>query len=148
MKCPFCSNSDTQVKDSRPSEDGLTIRRRRSCPVCNSRFTTFERVQLRELTVIKKDGEKRVFDRDKLTRSINVAVRKRPVNADQVENLVNSIVHRLESMGESEVLSSLIGEMVMEGLKLIDDVAYIRFASVYRNFREAKDFEKIVVNLE
>jgi len=139
---------DTQVKDSRPSEDGLTIRRRRSCPSCNSRFTTFERVQLRELTVIKKDGEKRVFDRDKLTRAINVAVRKRPVNADQVENLVNSIVHRLESMGESEVPSSLIGEMVMEGLKIIDDVAYIRFASVYRNFREAKDFEKFVGNLE
>lgn len=148
MKCPFCSNMDTQVKDSRPSEDGLTIRRRRSCPSCNSRFTTFERVQLRELTVIKKDGEKRVFDRDKLTRAINVAVRKRPVNADQVENLVNSIVHRLESMGESEVPSSLIGEMVMEGLKIIDDVAYIRFASVYRNFREAKDFEKFVGNLE
>lgn len=148
MKCPFCSNPDTQVKDSRPSEDGLTIRRRRLCPSCQSRFTTFERVQLRELVVIKKDGEKRVFDRDKLTRAINVAVRKRPVNADQVENLVNSIVHRLESMGESEVPSSLIGEMVMEGLKTIDDVAYIRFASVYRNFREAKDFEKFVGNLE
>lgn len=148
MKCPFCSNTDTQVKDSRPSEDGLTIRRRRLCPKCNSRFTTFERVQLRELIVIKKDGEKRVFDRDKLTRAINVAVRKRPVNADEVENLVNSIVHRLESTGESEVASALIGEMVMEGLKTIDDVAYIRFASVYRNFREAKDFEKFVGNLE
>jgi transcriptional repressor NrdR len=148
MKCPFCSHSDTQVKDSRPSEDGLTIRRRRFCPACNSRFTTFERVQIRELTVIKKDGEKRIFDRDKLMRAINVAVRKRPVNADQVENLVNSIVHRLESTGESEVASSLIGEMVMEGLKAIDEVAYIRFASVYRNFREAKDFEKFVGNLE
>ena len=148
MKCPFCSNMDTQVKDSRPSEDGVTIRRRRFCPACNSRFTTFERVQLRELTVIKKTGEKRVFDRDKLTRAINVAVRKRPVNAEEVENLVNSIVHRLESMGESEVPSSLIGEMVMEGLKELDDVAYIRFASVYRNFREAKDFEKFVGNLE
>jgi transcriptional repressor NrdR len=148
MKCPFCSKFDTQVKDSRPSEDGLTIRRRRFCPSCNSRFTTFERVQLRELAVIKKDGEKRVFDRDKLTRAINVAVRKRPVNSDDVENLVTSIVHRLESLGESEIPSSLIGEMVMEGLKGIDDVAYIRFASVYRNFREAKDFEKFVGNLE
>ncbi len=148
MKCPFCSNLDTQVKDSRPSEDGMTIRRRRFCPACNSRFTTFERVHLRELWVIKKDGEKRVFDRDKLTRAINVAVRKRPVSADDVENLVNSIVHKLESMGESEIPSSLIGEMVMEGLKDLDDVAYIRFASVYRNFREAKDFEKFVGNLE
>lgn len=148
MKCPFCSNLDTQVKDSRPSEDGMTIRRRRLCPSCNSRFTTFERVYLRELFVIKKDGEKRVFDRDKLTRAINVAVRKRPVNSDEVDNLVNSIVHKLESMGESEIPSSLIGEMVMEGLKNLDDVAYIRFASVYRNFREAKDFEKFVGNLE
>src|ERR1700691_4796955 len=117
MKCPFCSNIDTQVKDSRPSEDGMTIRRRRLCPSCSSRFTTFERVYLRELFVIKKDGEKRVFDRDKLTRAINVAVRKRPVNSDEVENLANSIVHKLESMGESEIPSSLIGEMVMEGLK-------------------------------
>ena len=148
MKCPFCSSLDTQVKDSRPSEDGMTIRRRRFCPACNSRFTTFERIHLRELYVIKKDGEKRVFDRDKLARAINVAVRKRPVNADDVENIVNSIVHRLESMGENEIPSSLIGEMVMEELKVIDDVAYIRFASVYRNFREAKDFEKFVGNLE
>lgn len=148
MKCPFCSNLDTQVKDSRPSEDGMTIRRRRFCPTCSSRFTTFERVQLRELFVIKKDGEKRVFDRDKLTRAINVAVRKRPVNYDDVENLVNSIVHRLESQGDSEIPSSLIGEMVMEGLKALDEVAYIRFASVYRNFREAKDFEKFVGNLD
>jgi transcriptional repressor NrdR len=148
MKCPFCSNPDTQVKDSRPSEDGLTIRRRRFCPSCNSRFTTFERVQLRELTVLKKNGERRIFDRDKLTRAISVATRKRPVNPDDVERLVNSIVQRLESGGESEVVSSLIGEMVMEGLKDLDDVAYIRFASVYRNFREAKDFEKFVGNLE
>ncbi len=148
MKCPFCNSLDTQVKDSRPSEDGMTIRRRRFCPSCNSRFTTFERVQLRELFVIKKDGEKRVFDRDKLIRAINVAVRKRPVSYDDVETLVNSIVHRLESNGESEIPSSLIGEMVMEGLKELDDVAYIRFASVYRNFREAKDFEKFVGNLD
>src|ERR1700722_9180397 len=110
MKCPFCSNPDTQVKDSRPSEDGLTIRRRRFCPACSSRFTTFERVQLRELTVIKKSGERRLFDRDKLTRAINVAVRKRPVNPDDIERLVNSIVQRLESMGESEVPSNLIGQ--------------------------------------
>jgi transcriptional repressor NrdR len=148
MKCPFCSNPDTQVKDSRPSEDGLTIRRRRFCPSCNSRFTTFERVQLRELTVLKKNGERRIFDRDKLSRAISVATRKRPVNPDDVERLVNSVVQRLESMGESEVMSSLIGEMVMEGLKDLDDVAYIRFASVYRNFREARDFEKFVGNLE
>jgi transcriptional repressor NrdR len=148
MKCPFCSNPDTQVKDSRPSEDGLTIRRRRFCPSCNSRFTTFERVQLRELTVIKKNGERRIFDRDKLTRAISVAIRKRPVSPDEVERLVNSIVQRLESSGESEVPSSLIGEMVMEGLKDLDEVAYIRFASVYRNFREGKDFEKFVGNLD
>jgi transcriptional repressor NrdR len=148
MKCPFCSNPDTQVKDSRPSEDGLTIRRRRFCPSCNSRFTTFERVQLRELTVLKKNGERRIFDRDKLTRAISVATRKRPVSPDEVERLVNSIVQRLESSGESEVPSSLIGEMVMEGLKDLDEVAYIRFASVYRNFREGKDFEKFVGNLD
>lgn len=148
MKCPFCSHADTQVKDSRPSEDGLTIRRRRFCPACNSRFTTFERVQLRELSVIKKTGERRAFDRDKLTRAINVATRKRPVSSDDVERLVSSIVQRLESGGESEVPSSLIGQMVMEGLKDLDDVAYIRFASVYRNFREAKDFEKFVGDLE
>lgn len=148
MKCPFCSHPDTQVKDSRPSEDGLTIRRRRFCPTCNSRFTTFERVQLRELTVLKKTGERRIFDRDKLTRAIHVATRKRPVSADEVEKLVSSIVQRLESSGESEIPSSLIGEMVMEGLKELDPVAYIRFASVYRDFREAKDFEKFVGDLD
>ena len=148
MKCPFCSNPDTQVKDSRPSEDGLTIRRRRFCPACNSRFTTFERVQLRELTVLKKNGERRIFDRDKLSRAISVATRKRPVNPDDVDRLVSSIVQRLESTGESEIQSSLIGEMVMEGLKDLDEVAYIRFASVYRNFREGKDFEKFVGNLD
>jgi len=148
MKCPFCSNPDTQVKDSRPSEDGLTIRRRRFCPSCNSRFTTFERVQLRELTVLKKNGERRVFDRDKLIRSISVATRKRPVTQEDVERLVNSIVQKLESGGESEVVSSQIGEMVMEGLKDLDDVAYIRFASVYRSFREATDFEKFASNLD
>src|ERR1700735_3553097 len=124
MKCPFCSNPDTQVKDSRPSEDGLTIRRRRFCPSCHSRFTTFERVQRRELTVRKKNGERRIFDRDKLIRSISVATRKRPVSQEDVERLVNSIVQKLESGGESEVESSHIGEMVMEGLKDLDDVAY------------------------
>lgn len=148
MKCPFCSNLDTQVKDSRPSDDGLTIRRRRFCTACNSRFTTFERVQLRELAVIKKNGERRAFDRDKLTRAINIAVRKRPITSDDVERLINSITQKLESSGENEVPSSLIGEMVMEGLKGLDEVAYIRFASVYRNFREGKDFEKFVGNLD
>lgn len=148
MKCPFCSHADTQVKDSRPSEDGLTIRRRRFCPSCNSRFTTFERVQLRELTVLKKTGERRIFDRDKLTRAIYVATRKRPVSSEDVEKLVSSIVQKLESSGESEIASNQIGEMVMEGLKDLDPVAYIRFASVYRNFREAKDFEKFVGNLD
>lgn len=148
MKCPFCTNMDTQVKDSRPGEDGLAIRRRRFCPVCSSRFTTFERVQLRELTVIKKDGERRAFDRDKLARAISIAIRKRPVSHEQVEILVNSIVHRLESNGDSEIPSALIGEMVMEGLKELDAVAYIRFASVYRDFREGRDFEKFVETLE
>lgn len=148
MRCPFCSNSDTQVKDSRPSEDGLTIRRRRFCAACNSRFTTFERVQLRELTVVKKNGERRTFDRDKILRSIGIATRKRPVNADQIEHLVSAMVHRLETSGESEIPAHQIGEMVMEGLKKLDEVAYIRFASVYRNFREAKDFEDFVGNLD
>lgn len=141
MRCPFCGNADTQVKDSRPSEDGDTIRRRRFCPACNSRFTTFERVQLRELTVLKKNGERRVFDRDKIMRSINLAVRKRPVTQEQVDLLVSSIVQKLESLGESEIPAALIGEMVMEGLKNLDKVAYIRFASVYRNFGEAQDFK-------
>ena len=148
MKCPFCTNMDTQVKDSRPGEDGLTIRRRRFCPECNSRFTTFERVQLRELNVIKKDGERRPFDRDKLARAIHIALRKRPVTSEQVELLVNTIVHKLESNGDSEIPSAQIGEMVMEGLKRLDAVAYIRFASVYRDFREGRDFEKFVENLE
>jgi transcriptional repressor NrdR len=148
MKCPFCGHVDTQVKDSRPSEDATIIRRRRFCPACNSRFTTFERVQLRELTVVKKTGERRGFDRDKIHRSIALACRKRPVDQDSIDKLSNRIVQKLESLGESEIPSSLIGEMVMEGLKELDDVAYIRFASVYRNFREAKDFEKFASNLE
>lgn len=147
MKCPFCSHADTQVKDSRPSEDGMSIRRRRFCPECNSRFTTFERVQLRELTVMKKNGERRIFDREKLARSIQLALRKRPVAPEQTEQLITRITQKLESLGESEIPSSLIGKIVMEELKKIDTVAYIRFASVYRDFREAKDFEDIVEEL-
>lgn len=147
MKCPFCGHADTQVKDSRPSEDGLTIRRRRYCPECNSRFTTFERVQLRELTVLKKNGERRMFDRDKLARSVGIALRKRPVAPEQIEQLITRITQKLESLGESEIPTSLIGKIIMEELKKIDTVAYIRFASVYRDFREAKDFEDIVDEL-
>lgn len=147
MKCPFCGNSDTQVKDSRPSEDGLTIRRRRFCPACNSRFTTFERIQLRELTVLKKNGERRMFDRDKITRSLHIALRKRPVTEEQIEQLVTRVVKRLESSGESEIPAEMIGKIVMEELHGVDPVGYIRFASVYRDFREAKDFESIVEEL-
>lgn len=147
MRCPFCESQDTQVKDSRPSEDGSTIRRRRFCPACNSRFTTFERVQLRELTVVKSNGERRPFDRDKVARSLTIALRKRPVDPEIVEKTVNRIVQQLESQGESEIPTSHIGEMVMEELIAIDKVAYIRYASVYRNFREAKDFEDFVEKL-
>jgi len=144
MRCPFCGHDDTQVKDSRPTDDNSAIRRRRSCPQCGSRFTTFERVQLRELIVVKKNGQRSAFDRDKLARSIGVAVRKRPVDPDRVERIVNSIQRRLESSGESEIPSNTIGELVMEALAALDQVAYVRFASVYRNFREAKDFEDFV----
>lgn len=147
MRCPFCGHMDTQVKDSRPSEDNAAIRRRRYCPDCGSRFTTFERVQLRELTVVKKNGEKVPFDRDKLTRSLTIALRKRPVDEDRVERIVNSIQRRLETLGESEIPTKVIGEMVMDHLADLDQVAYVRFASVYRNFREAKDFEDFVVKL-
>ncbi len=147
MKCPFCGHADTQVKDSRPSEDGLAIRRRRYCPECNSRFTTFERVQLRELTVLKKSGERRIFDREKLARSLTMALRKRPVAPDQIEQLITRITQKLESLGENEIPTALVGKIVMEELKKIDSVAYIRFASVYRDFREAKDFEDIVEEL-
>lgn len=148
MRCPFCGHSDTQVKDSRPSEDGTAIRRRRYCPECESRFTTFERVQLRELTVVKSNGDKKPFDRDKIMRSIQIATRKRPVDAEQVEQLVNQIVRKLESAGESEIPTEKIGQLIMEGLRQLDSVAYIRFASVYRNFREAKDFENFVESLD
>ncbi len=144
MRCPFCGNDDSQVKDSRPTEDNAAIRRRRFCPACGARWTTFERVQLRELTVVKKDGEKSPFDRDKLSRSLNIALRKRPVGEDRIERIVNSIQRRLETLGESEIPTKVVGEMVMENLKELDQVAFVRFASVYRNFREAKDFEDFV----
>ncbi|HTI85714.1 MAG TPA: transcriptional regulator NrdR [Alphaproteobacteria bacterium] len=147
MRCPFCGHEDTQVKDSRPTEDHSAIRRRRSCPTCGSRWTTFERVYLRELTVIKKTGTRVPFDRDKLARSIMIAVRKRPIDEQQVDRIVNSIQRRLESSGESEIPSTMIGEMVMDALASVDQVAYVRFASVYRNFREARDFEEFLGKL-
>lgn len=147
MRCPFCGEADTGVKDSRPTEDNTAVRRRRHCPACGSRFTTFERVQLRELTVVKKDGSRVAFDRDKLARSIEIAVRKRPVDPERVERAVSSIVRRLESSGEHELPSSVVGEMVMDALRALDQVAYVRFASVYRNFREAKDFEEFIGSL-
>src|SRR5919108_3578829 len=147
MRCPFCQNEDTQVKDSRPTEDGAAIRRRRQCDKCGSRFTTFERVQLRELNVVKRSGRRVPFDRDKLQRSVEIALRKRPVEPERVERMINGIVRQLESLGESEVSSETVGELVMEGLKGLDDVAYVRFASVYKNFREAKDFEEILGKL-
>jgi transcriptional repressor NrdR len=141
MRCPFCGAEESQVKDSRPTDDGGAIRRRRSCPSCAARFTTFERVQLRELTVIKKNGQREPFDRDKLARSIYTALRKRPHETDRVERIINSLVRQLESSGETEIPSDMVGELVMASL---DQVAYIRFASVYRNFREAKDFGEFV----
>ncbi|MFM9845003.1 MAG: transcriptional regulator NrdR [Dongiaceae bacterium] len=147
MRCPFCGNDDTQVKDSRPTDDNAAIRRRRQCPNCGARFTTFERVQLRELTVVKSNGQREPFDRDKIVRSMQIALRKRPVDPERVERVVNSIVRRLESSGESEIPSSLVGQMVMDALANLDQVAYVRFASVYRNFREAKDFEEFVGKL-
>jgi len=147
MRCPFCGHEDTQVKDSRPTEDGTAIRRRRSCPSCGQRFTTVERVQLRELTVVKSDGRRVAFDRDKLARSIRIALRKRPVDEDRIERIVNGVQRQLESSGESEIPSKAIGEMVMDTLREVDPVGYVRFASVYRNFREAKDFEAFVETL-
>ena len=148
MRCPYCNYLDTQVKDSRPTEDNAVIRRRRSCPQCGARFTTFERVQLRDLMVKKRDGKKVEFDRDKLARSVIIAFRKRPVDSERIEQMITGIVRRLESSGDSEILSSDIGEMVMDTLSDIDQVAYVRFASVYRNFREARDFEKFVGDLK
>jgi transcriptional repressor NrdR len=147
MRCPFCGNDDTQVKDSRPTDDGASIRRRRQCPACAGRFTTFERVQLRELTLVKKSGKREPFDRDKLARSIEIACRKRPVEPERIERLVNGVVRQLESLGEAEIEADTVGELLMAALKALDPVAYIRFASVYRDFREAKDFETFVGGL-
>lgn len=147
MRCPFCGNDDTQVKDSRPTEDNQAIRRRRSCTACGSRFTTFERVQLRDLTVVKSDGDRVPFDREKLARSLSIALRKRPVDGERIERIVNSIQRRLETSGAAEIPTKAIGEMVMEQLKGLDQVAYVRFASVYRDFHEAKDFEDFVGSL-
>ena len=147
MRCPSCTSLDTQVKDSRPTEDSSAIRRRRLCLACGFRFTTFERVQLRELVVIKRNGRRVPFDRDKLVRSVQIALRKRPVDQERVEKMVSAIVRELESGGESEISSEAIGEIVMEHLRTLDDVAYVRFASVYRNFREAKDFEAVLGEL-
>ena len=147
MRCPFCGTDDTQVKDSRPTEDNAAIRRRRLCPNCAARFTTFERVQLRELSVVKKNAQREPFERDKLARSIYVALRKRPVEPERVERVINSIVRQLESSGESDIPSDVIGELVMEALATLDQVAYVRFASVYRNFREAKDFADVLGEL-
>ena len=144
MRCPFCGHNDTQVKDSRPTEDNAAIRRRRFCADCGSRFTTFERVQLRDLTILKKNGQRVAFDRDKLIRSIQMATRKRPVDEERVERVVNGIQRRLESSGENEIRSETVGELVMEALSNLDSVAYVRFASVYKNFREARDFEDFV----
>jgi transcriptional repressor NrdR len=144
MRCPYCGSLDTQVKDSRPTDDSSAIRRRRVCPDCGGRFTTFERVQLRELVVVKRSGRKVNFDRDKLQHSIEVALRKRPVEPERIERLINGIVRQLESLGDAEISTETIGALVMEGLKALDDVAYVRFASVYKNFREAKDFEALI----
>jgi len=147
MRCPFCGNHDTQVKDSRPTEDSAAIRRRRYCPACASRFTTFERVQLRELTVVKRDGSKTPFDRDKILSSIRISLRKRPVEDEQIERIVSSIQRQLETSGDTEIQSQDIGKKVMDVLLELDKVAYVRFASVYKDFREAKDFEDFVENL-
>ncbi|HEY7899631.1 MAG TPA: transcriptional regulator NrdR [Caulobacteraceae bacterium] len=144
MRCPFCGEPESQVKDSRPSEDGATIRRRRLCPECGGRFTTFERVQLRELTILKRSGRRAPFDREKLVRSISTAMRKRPVDPERVERMVNGIVRQLESMGETELASHVVGDMVMKALKGLDDVGYVRYASVYRDFRQTEDFARFL----
>ena len=144
MRCPFCGHDETQVKDSRPAEDNSSIRRRRQCPACAARFTTFERVQLRELMVIKKDESRTLFDREKLVRSINISCRKRPVKQEQIELITNSIQRRLESSGETDIPTKVIGELVMDALKELDRVAYLRFASVYKDFKETDDFRKFI----
>ena len=148
MRCPFCSNEDSQVKDSRPTEDNTAIRRRRICEQCGSRFTTFERIQLRDLVVIKSKGQKENFDRDKMFRSLSLALRKRNIDNEKIEKIVNAIVRKLENSGETEIKSNIIGQYIMEALMHLDQVAYVRFASVYKNFREAKDFEDFLGNLE
>ena len=147
MRCPYCARNDTQVKDSRPTEENAAIRRRRVCPDCGGRFTTFERVQLREMTVLKRSGKRARFERDKLSRSVEIALRKRPVAPERIERLVSGIVRQLESLGESEIPCSTIGEMVMEALRAVDGVAYVRFASVYKDFREASDFHEVLGEL-
>ena len=144
MRCPFCSHAESQVKDSRPSEDGASIRRRRSCPQCGGRFTTFERVQLRELMIVKKSGRRTPFDREKLERSVAIATRKRPVEPERVDRMVSTIVRQLESRGETDIQSAVVGELVMAGLKGLDEVAYVRYASVYRDFRETGDFARFL----
>ena len=148
MRCPFCSHENSQVRDSRPTEDNTAIRRRRICDQCGSRFTTFERIQLRDLIVVKKNNQREPFDRDKMFRSLSLALRKRNVDQEKIEKIVNAIVRRLENSGESEIKTSLIGEYIMEALSNLDQVAYVRFASVYKNFREAKDFEDFLGNLD
>jgi transcriptional repressor NrdR len=148
MRCPFCGNEDTQVKDSRPADDGASIRRRRSCTACGNRFTTFERVQLRELIVIKSDGRRVPFDRDKLARSVRIALRKRPFDEERIERIVNGIQRRLEVEADSEVTSRRIGDVVLDTLRDVDQVAFVRFASVYQNFREAKDFQALLGKIE
>ena len=147
MRCPFCGNIDTQVKDSRPAEDHVSIRRRRFCPACGGRFTTYERVQLRDLVVVKKSGKREAFDRDKLERSVRIALQKRPLEPERIDQMVSGIVRRLESLGETDVPSDTIGQIVMETLARIDTVAYVRFASVYKNFQAADDFEDFVSEL-
>lgn len=148
MRCPYCQSEDTQVKDSRPAEDGAAIRRRRVCPDCGGRFTTFERVQLRDLVVVKRSGRKVPFDRDKLLRSFDIALRKRNVDPERVERAVSGIVRQLESSGEVEIASDEIGRLVMDALKALDDVAYVRYASVYRNFRDPNDFREVLGELD
>ena len=147
MRCPFCGNIETQVKDIRPSEDHVSIRRRRSCPACAGRFTTYERVQLRDLVVVKKNGRRETFDRDKLDRSVRVALQKRPVDPERIDQMITGTVRRLESLGETEVNSEKIGKIIMEALARIDNVAYVRFASVYKNFQTTDDFEEFVAEL-
>lgn len=147
MRCPFCGGLDTQVKDSRPTDDSSAIRRRRVCPDCGGRFTTFERVQLRELVIVKRSGRREIFDRDKLQKSIDIALRKRSVDPERVERMINGIVRQLESQSEGEIPSELVGELIMEGLKGLDEVAYVRFASVYKNFEEASDFRNFLGEL-